>query len=223
MEKRKILFGSYDTAKKGWTLTGWQLSAPEMKTNYIDKPGGDGSWDLSTTLTDGLPRYNDRLLTATFECSEGDRLSREQTIREMVNLLDGLPNNIILPDDDKHFVVGKRIHVAREYNDPAHAAVTVTATCEPWKYADTEVEHIKIAATTEQHWVMTNSGRRTVVPTITVTGTDASIKLVYGMASLTLSAGTYQWPDLLLTPGLHSLRYSGVGTLKVTYREAVLE
>lgn len=223
MEKRKILFGEYDTAEKGWTLTGWQLSAPEMKTNYVDKPGGDGSWDLSTTLTDGLPRYNDRLLTATFECSEGDRLSREEIIREMVNLLDGMQKDIILPDDDSHYIVGKRLHVSRDYNDPAHAAVTVTATCEPWKYANSEVEHIKTATTAEQSWVMTNAGRRAVVPTITVSGDKASIKLAYGTASLTVSAGTYQWPDLLLTPGSHSLRYSGTGTLKVTYREAVLE
>lgn len=223
MEKRKILFGTYDTAEKGWTLTGWQLTAPEMKTNYIDKPGGDGAWDLSTALTDGLPRYSDRQLTATFECSEGDRLSREATIREMVNLLDGLPNNIILPDDNSHYIVGRRLHVARDYNDPAHAAITVTAICDPWKYANTEIIHTKTATTAEQSWVMTNSGRRAVVPMLTVTGTNASIKLTYGMSSLTLSAGTYQWPELLLTPGLHSLRYSGTGTLKVTYREAVLE
>ena len=77
MQKRKIIFGTYDTAVYGWTLTGWQLSPAEEKTDFVDIPGADGSADLSASLTGGIAKYYDRELVATFECSEGNRLSRE--------------------------------------------------------------------------------------------------------------------------------------------------
>jgi hypothetical protein len=222
MQKRKIVIGEYDTAAHGWTLTGWKLGETKQKTNYKEKQGGDGSWDLSTVLSDGIPRYADRDLTITLECSEGTRMEREETIRSMINTLDGLRWEIQLPDDDQHHVVG-RVHVVREYNDLAHAAVTVTALCEPWKYADADIIVTLTAAANKQTAHLVNSGRRAVVPTLTVTGSGASVLLEYGTASMSLGIGLHQWPDLLLTAGSHALTYSGTGTITVTYREAVLE
>lgn len=223
MQKRKIVFGTYDTAAHGWTLTGWKLGAAEQKTKYLEKPNGDGSWDLSTALSDGIIKYKDRPLTATFECSEGTRMERETTIRQMVNTLDGMKLEIRLPDDDHHHLVG-RLQVYREYNDLAHAAVSVKATCEPWKYADAETS-VTLEATTEpKQATLYNRGRRAVVPTITVTG--GAVALEYDGEGIRLSVGTYSspaWSSLLLTPGSHALTYSGTGTVSLTYREAVLE
>lgn len=220
MQKRKILFGTYDTAAHDWTLTGWKLSAAEQKTNYLEKANGDGSWDLSTALTDGIMKYRDRSLTVSLECSEGTRLEREESIRHMINTLDGMREEIRLPDDDHHHVIG-RLHVVREYNDLAHCAVTVTAVCEPWKYANAETVVALTAATAKQSVTLYNRGRRAVVPTLKVEG--SSVLLEYGTASLALAAGTYQWPELLLTPGSHKLTVSGSGSVAITYREAVLE
>ena len=223
MEKRKIIFGDYNTAVHGWTLCeGWSFSAPVHKSHYVDKPSGDGTWDLSTALTDGIPRYKDRNLKAAFECSEGTRTEREDIIRRMINQLDGLRMQIQLPDDDEHYLVG-RLSVAREYNDLAHARVTVTAVCEPWKYAIEESVITLDARTNKSAVILENTGRRAVVPTITVEGDDSSVLLEYKTASIALSAGTYQWPLLLLTPGEHSVTYSGSGKIAIQYREAVLE
>lgn len=220
MIKRTIVFGGYDTAANGWTLAGWQLSPAEQKTNFVERTGGDGSWDLSTALTDGLPRYYDRTLTVKLEHSGGDRLNREAIIRQMVNQLDGQRINIELPDDPFHYITG-RLHVAREYNDPAHAAVTITAVCSPWKYNNLETTITLTAATAEKTAQLVNNGRLAVVPTLTVTGSSVLIK--FGDFSRALGAGTYMLPDLLLTPGTHALAYSGAGTLTLKYREAVLE
>lgn len=220
MQKRKITFGSYDTAANGWTLTEWQLSPAEEKTNFVDIPGGDGSADLSTALTNGIARYYDRELVATFECSEGDRLSREAKIRHMVNTLDGMRVDIELPDDEFHHING-RLHVARNYNDLAHCSVTVTATCKPWKESNTETALTLKASTTKKTATIVNNGRRASVPVLTVTGGE--VLLVFGSASKAMSAGSYKWPDLLLTPGSHEITYSGSGTLTITFREAVLE
>lgn len=222
MIKRTIILGEYNTAAHGWTLAAWRLSPAEEKTSFVDIPGGDGSWDMSTALTDGIPRYYDRELTVTLECSEGDRLHREALIRHMVNLLDGMRVDIELPDDPYHYITG-RLHVAREYNDPAHAAVTVTGTCRPWKYNRTETRVQLEARTSKQSARLVNSGRLAVVPVVTVTGTGAEVLLEFGSTSRALAAGSYKLPDLLLTPGAHDITYSGTGVAAITYREAVLE
>lgn len=219
MEKRKIVIGDYNTAADGWTLAAWKLDPAVQKTKYEQKPFGDGAWDLSTALTDGIPRYNDRNLTVTLELSEGTRLEREEVIRRMVNLLDGLRWDIHLPDDDLHHVTG-RVHVVREYNDLAHAAVTVTAVCEPWKYANAETVVTLAATGTKQIETLYNAGRRAVVPTLEVSGV---LVLEYGTSSLSTNTGVHTWPTLLLTPGAHPIKYSGTGTVSIKYREAVLE
>lgn len=223
MQKRGMIFDTYDTAANGWTLAPkWKLNAAKQKTNYVDKPNGDGTWDLSTALSDGVPRYDDRNLTATFECSEGDRLSREAKIKAFINSLDGHRVNITLPDDVDHYAVG-RLHITREYNDLAHAAVKVTAVCDPWLYAKAETVATLTAATTAKTAKLTNNGRRVAVPTLTVSGSGASVTITSGNASRAFGAGTYKWPELQIPPGGHSLTYRGTGSLVITYREAVLE
>lgn len=223
MQKRTIVFGEYDTAARGWTLAGWQLSPAEQKTNFVERTGGDGSWDLSTALTDGQPRYYDRTLTVRLERSDHDRMYREVDVCDIVNQLNGMRKNIVLPDDADHYLTG-RLRVAREYNDLAHAAVTVTAVCDPWKYSTQEKMVRLTAAATQKTTYLSNYGRRAVVPVLTVSGTsNNSLHLTFGGKSWALGAGTYQMPDILLTPGSHALTYQGAGTLIVTYREAVLE
>lgn len=219
MLKRTIRFGEYDTAAHGWTLTSYKLSDPDQKTNYVEKMGGDGSWDLSTVLTEGIPRYRDRTLTVTLENSVGTREKREEVLNIMVNRLDGLEWRIVLPDRPGYYLTG-RVHVVVDYNDPAHAAVTITAVCSPWLYKSELTEYKLTVEDRSKGVTLTNAGRLAMVPQIQTTD---SVALVYGTAYLQLeTAGTYEWPMLLLTPGDHVLEYSGAGTLTITYREAVL-
>ena len=219
---RGITIGTYDTAAQGWTLTGWSFSAPQFVSNMVEVPGRiDGPLDLSAAVTGGEPRYQGRTFAATLERSDGDRLSREAAINTMVNWLDGWRQDIILPDDATHYITG-RVSVAREYNDPAHAAVTVTATCDPWRYANEETVVNLAATATAQTHEFVNNGRRTAVPVLVVSG-DGSLNLQFGAASWALGAGIYQLPDLTLTQGSHEIAYSGAGmSLTATYREAVL-
>lgn len=219
MENRSIILGTYDTAAQGWTLTSWQLSAAKRKENLVDKPGGHGVLDLSTVLTDGEPVYDARTLTATFESSEGDRLSREAEIDAMVNQLDGWSLRIVLPDRPLRYLTGV-VHVERLYNDPAHASVAVEATCEPWRYNDNETE-VNLSATSNAQTVdLVNNGRLAVVPLVEITGGD--VTLIFGESTWTLSAGGYRLPDMRLTQGAHRLTYRGAGTIRITFREAVL-
>lgn len=222
MTKRKMIFGSYDTALNGlWTLTEWELTDPEYKQNFMEIPGRDGPLDLSAALTGGEPKYGSRTLTAVFESSEGDRLTRKSRIDTMVNWLSGWRMNIELPDDPEHYITG-RLHVQRLYNDMAHASVQVTAICDPWRYNKTETVVTLEAAAEAQTAVLVNSGRRTVAPLLEITGTDAEVLLAFGASSWALGPGTYQLPDLELKQGSAEITYSGTGSVKLTYREAVL-
>lgn len=220
MEKRTIILGTYDTALTGlWTLAGLELSSPSVQTYFVDVPGRkDGPLDLSTVLTDGEPTYSSRSLKVKLENSDGTRLERENRIREMIAELDGYRLPIWLPDNPDYYLEG-RVHVVREYNDLAHAAVTVTATCAPWLYRNEETVYTLTASANAQKATIVNRGRRTVAPVLEATGT---VTLVFGEYTWTLDAGTYKMADFAPAPGQHELTYSGTGTIKITYREAVL-
>lgn len=220
MQKRKIIIGTYDTALTGlWTLREWSLSPAELVEEYAKVPGHSGPLDLSTVLTDGEPYYGSRNFTAILESSEGTRLERKARIDQMVNWLDGWKQNIILPDDSLHYIVG-RVRVTELYNDPAHASVQVTAVCEPWRYNNTETVVGITATATEQTVALINNGRLPVAPTLTVAG--GTVNLAFGGSSWALGAGVYILPDIYLRGGSYPLRYSGTGTVLFTYREAVL-
>lgn len=216
---------SYKTADYGWTLTGCTLSDPEQKTQFVEKAGGDGSWDLSTALTNGIPQYKDRTLTATLELSEGTREERVRAVRKLVNLLDGFAWEIILPDQPDYFLKG-RVRVAVNQNSLAYAMVTITATCEPWLYSERETVVVVTATSTMQQVFLWNDGRRAVSPNIIATGSGTLISIVDAKTQetkqMSFQPGTFRWPYFVLTPGANILFFTGSGTLTFTYREAVL-
>lgn len=224
MQKRTIVIGTYDTARDGlWVLSAFTLEKAVAHESYTDVPGHSGPLDLSTVLTDGEPYYESRQFEAVFESSEGTRPEREERINRMVNQLDGWRFNIVLPDDPLHYING-RVSVEKLYNDLAHASVRVTATCDPWRYYNSETVVGLIAATTEQTASLINTGRLSVVPRITVEGGD--VRLVYNAdgeeRSWALSPGEYVLSDIYLKTGSVPLRYSGSGRITLRYREAVL-
>lgn len=223
MEKRKIIFGSYDTALHGlWTLNQLAFSDPVHQSNLVTVPGRDGALDLSTVLNDGEPSYSPRTLSARFESSEGTRMERNARISAMVNQLDGRRMNIILPDDPTRYITG-RVSVMVEYSDMAHAAVNVSAVCDPWRYNRLETRLTLEATDAEQLTVLPNSGRRIAVPSVTVKGGSARARLVWNDLEWVLPAGEYRLVELRL-PGFTNtpLVYSGRGVITLAYREAIL-
>jgi hypothetical protein len=232
MAKRGFKFGTYDTAEKGWTLTGWEFTEPELIENYITVPGRlDGPLDASAALTDGDVRYGSRKLTAVFECSEGTRAERDTLIREMRTRLDGDKIGIRFPDDSDHHAMG-RLRIEKLYNDLAHASVRVTAICEPWLYRNSPTNISLKPEDTPKTESLINEGRRIVVPTVSVVvgpvtllgeGDGGFQRRPHTMPYTTLSEGTYQLPDFYINPlETFSLEYYGGGFLELSYREAIL-
>jgi len=216
----RVILGTYNTLTDGlWEIASWNFSEPVYKPNFVSVPGRSGDLDLSTALTDGEPVYNNRTLTVALESSDGTRLERKARIDAMINQLDGRQMQITLPDEDTCYVYG-RVHVAQNYNDPAISGVTVTANCEPWRYAKTLTTRTITATSTATAYTLANAGRRIAVPTFVVAG--GSITIVQGDYSKALSAGTYILPDITVPTGGAAITVSGSGTLTVSYREASL-
>lgn len=225
MEKRKIIFGNYNTAEDGlWTLTGYKFSDPVVITNLVEIPGAPAPLDLSTVLTDGIPTYGPRTLVASFESSEGTYQEREAIISAMVNRLDGYRMDIVLPDDEDHYITG-RISVVKDYNNLAHAAVQVTAICDPGRYAKEETEvpvNVAQEALVDHRFLLTNNGRFPVAPVIVLEGGTGGDLFAYDGKSWSLQNGTMQLPGFSLPPGSYVASYSGSGQITLLYREVVL-
>ena len=219
MAKRQLILNGYKTAEDGlWTLASCKITKASQVQTFVSVPGRFSPLDLSTTLTGGQPYYGSAGLDAVLESSEGNRDARKERIQQMVNALDGYTVTIVHPDHPDRYLVG-RVQINTNYNDPAHCSVSVSAVCEPWLYNATETQEEVQATGTEQTVVLTNGGRLSVVPRIDVTD---EVTLVYGTLTQTLSAGSYQIPDLYLTPGDHQVVISGSCTVTFSYREAVL-
>lgn len=224
MEKRKLLIGTYDTAIEGlWTLSQLSVSSPELRETYVEVPGRNGPLDLSGVLTGGEPQYGNRQLEATLESSEDNRAERERRISSMVNQLDGLKFQIILPDDPLHYLYG-RVRVTKEYSDLVHAAVKVKATCEPWLYNIAETRVILEATADFQTTTIYNRGRKPVVPTIEVIGGEVEFLFNHSIGWI-VHEGKNVFPEIFMPVGSYAIKYrtkSGSPTIVITYREAVL-
>lgn len=211
----------YSTATEGWTLSAWELDPAETVTNYVDVPGRTaGPLDLSTALTDGRPTYGSRALSVTLECSEGTRADRILKIKELTRHT-GYVRHITTPDDDKLHLVGRIIAVRQNYNDLAHASVTLTAVCEPFKYADTERSEIYHGTTVVAVQVK-NEGDIPVVPMIEVSNVSGSFELSVNDGKWQLIAGTYILPGFVLKPGRTTVTMYGLADVKLTFTEAFL-
>ena len=219
MDKRHVIFGTYDTADY-WTLTGCTLDAPELRTNYVEVPGRNGSLDLSTANTNGEPVYSDRTLTVTLECSEGTKVERDAEITKLYTILDGYRVNIVLPDESDYYRTG-RCTISVDYSNHAHAALTITATVTPMRTKTVATTIYRTLSTSQVSVTLTNNGRP-VVPTITV---ESSTTLIFGSYTTTLSAGAWTVPSIRLANGENTIKAKatdGSGKVTFTWNEVTL-
>lgn len=217
---RGVQFGDYHTAED-WNLIMHEkiVSPPVPKTNYVSVPGRDGDLDLTEALS-GVVNYQDRKASYTFLLTDGTHADRVELISQIIGLLHGKRVQIIDTDDyPDHYMVG-RLSVTDVSNNNAYGILKIEAVCQPWRYASNQQsKSVTVAASDGTVTVtLSNTGYKTVTPTITVTG---SINLTYGTTSTALSAGTYTLAGLRLTPGANTVTVSGSGTITFNYQEAI--
>lgn len=221
MNLRGVQFGDYHTADD-WNLIMNQktVSPPAPKTNYVSVPGRDGDLDLTEALS-GVVNYQDRTASFVFLLTNGSHADREDLISEIVGVLHGQSMQIIDTADYPDYYMTGRLTVKSISNNNAYGVIEIEAVCNPWRYAINQKKKTVTVQSSDGtvSAVMTNSGYKTITPTVTVTG--SSITLTYGTTSTTLSAGSYTLPGLLLTPGANTVTVSGDGTIEFAYTEAI--
>lgn len=215
---RGIQIGEYHTVED-WDLilNEMTINPPTPKLVSVPVDGRDGDIDLSDALT-GEVMYNNREASFMFLVTGGTQIERENKIDEIINAVHGLKTSIVLPDDPDHYLVG-RCSVSEVKNDRAYGSFRITANCDPYRYSLIETTRTVNATATATDFVLYNAGRKTVTPTLVVTG---SVTLVYGTTSIGLENGTYKLPSLALRKGATPVKISGSGSVIITYREAVL-
>ena len=193
---RGVQFGEYHTADDwGLILNAKSIDPPTPKYVKVSVDGRDGDLNLSRALTGDL-KYNNRGASFTFLVTEGTQAERAELIREITNIVHGKELQIIEPDNEDYYLLGECL-ITDIGNDKAYGYFTIEADCEPYYYAINEIARTVSATSTPTDIVLNNTGRRTLIPTVTVTG---SANLVIGSASVSLSAGTYKLPALILAP-----------------------
>ena len=215
---RGVQFGEYHTADDwGLILNSKKIDPPAPKYSKVEVDGRDGEINLSRALT-GEIKYSNRDATFTFLITEGTQSEREDRINEIINLIHGQELQIIEPDDPDHYLFGE-CSVSNVSNTKAYGSFTVTVDCEPYRYSVNEVNRVITATSTPTDIILTNTGRRTLTPTLTVSN---SVNLVIGTNKVALSAGIYKLTALILKTGTTIVTVSGTGTVAFSYREAVL-
>lgn len=235
MAKRRFIFSdslyiqSYKTDDHGWTVTAWELEEAEAVTDYVDIPGRiNGPLDLSNVLTDGLPTYGNRQLSITLESSEGTRADRILEIKKLEKLT-GFKYIITTPEYedidafDLRRLYGRLVSVKTNYNDLAHAQVSMTFVCEPYYTPRSFRTYTLTAGTTE----LANNGDRPAVPLLSVKGVTDSITLSIPGKQWSLSNGTYTLPGLIIPHdpigvGILDVTVTGTGTITLQFKEGYL-
>lgn len=199
------------------TVTAKNIPHATPKTNYVAIDGAHGTLDLTEALT-GEPVYDDITATASFMCSEGTHKEREALERRITAALHGRKVPIIEPDDPEHFLLG-RVTITETVNNLAYMTFSISAVCDPWRYAINETTRTVTVNGSTVDMVVRNDGVKTLCPVLTVTGTVA---ITHNGTTTQLTEGTYKITALRLTPGVNVINVTGTGSLTLTYREAVL-
>lgn len=215
---RGVYFGDYHTNNDwGLILNSKELDPPTPKVVKVSVDGRDGDLDLSEALT-GEIRYENRSASFTFLITEGSQADREYMLNTIINAIHGRTHKIILPDDLEHYLLG-RCSISDVMNDRAFGSFIVSADCDPYRYSVYETKRTIDLSDTPVSIALSNSGRKTIIPTVVV---DNTASISFGNTDLVLGAGTYQIPALKLASGITTITVSGVGSLTLSYREAVL-
>jgi phage-related protein len=206
-----IKFGNYHSYNDfSLILSQKTIGAPSPKVETIEIPGGDGVLDLTDFF--GEVKYNNRNLSFDFSTiiPQADFLD---LFSEIQNAIHGQKMQIVLDDDPEWYYIG-RVTVPEWKTEKSIGKITIDCDCEPYKVKIAETV-ISAAVSGETTVILPNS-KKTVVPTIDITG---AINLTYGTNFYSLSEGRYDLPAVKLATGNNEVLLSGTGTATFTYRE----
>ena len=211
-----VIFNNEKSAFYDWNivLTKAEIPLPTPKTSTVDIKGADGVLDLSEVLT-GDVLYNNRTIKLTFEMlNDNDYYG---LITEISNYIHGQKIKFTLNNDEDYYYIG-RATINQWECVKRKGKIVIQVDCEPYKYA--VIETVRTVNVTNQTKTVTlSNSRKTVCPTLTVTGT---ITLTINGVQYELAVGEQQLINFRLVEGNNTIKVSGNGTLTISYRQGAL-
>lgn len=201
----------------GWLRETVNFPTPQSQYNTITVPGRNSPIRFSEAL--GRVAYQPRSFDMTFSML-GDRADFDMLVSAVVNQFAGLLCRVILSEDPTLYAVGTL--EAEPAYDPKTGKGALVLSCTD---GDAFLYHV-----TESAVIISGSGTAVltndympVVPVISTTAETALSWTIDGESiSRTVSAGTWEIPDLELRHGDNTVSVTGEGTTTFRYREGRL-
>lgn len=209
--------GDFRTDDLGLELYNLSIGAPKIKTSYVNLPLESKVLDLSDVVT-GRPSYGAR--TITLYLGKKDRSPRNwiKAATELTRKIHGQRLPITLSIDPNYYYLG-RIQCSSDKISYMRSTYEITATCDPYKYAQAESSAVCGAGTT----AVLNSGDEIISPTFTASTEGMTVALNGGAAYSVAQVGkAVKIPELLLLPGVNNVTVTGSGNVVLNWREGVL-
>lgn len=202
------------------------VSSPEVRTNYIEIAGMDGTLDFSEALT-GRASYSDRELSCKFTLLP-PRERWNSVVSKILRQVHGKKMKIILDEEPDFYYYG-RVIVGSPSSDkvetlPISAIIqpykySVQNTAEQWKWDPFNFETGIITGYSD----ITVSGSKSVsvigsfAPTFPVITCSSSMTMTCMGKSYSLSAGQNSLESLIIPENGTTMVFSGSGTVSIAY------
>lgn len=222
------------------SLRDWQLllsrrpeiSPPSPKTNYIDIPGGDGSLDLTESLT-GDVQYQTRMIKFTFATIK-PRRQWADLYSDIQDCIHGQQMKIILDEAPDYYYIG-RVTVNQWESSEKYSTIAVDAEVDPYKYElagsledwewdsfnfETGIirEYGNLAVDGELDFEVPGR-RKKVIPSFIVSSENGGgLEVSFEGATYRLPDGTSRILNIATKEGSNMLHFTGRGTVSIDYR-----
>ncbi len=209
-----------------------QITHPEAQTSYVQVPGRNGAVDL--TEVNGSVCFNNGTLTMTF-VHRDNIYGWHELVNAFVNKIHGQKCKIILRSELDYYYIG-RCSVATVKDNQVISSMTITADCEPFKYAVQRRDEDWLwdpfnfetgVITTSDYSNIAVSGTKTLnithygMPVTPVFVCSADMTVDCDGQDYNLKSGRNQIFDIIIDKDT-TLTFKGTGTVTVEYRGGLL-
>lgn len=226
-ETHRVQFGNDSIGFKD-TWNDWSLIPsdrpvfvlPTLKTNFVDIPGGNGSLDLTTVLTD-YPTYENRTGSLDFIVIEDPKRtikSWTERITDISTYLNKQPMTAILSDDPDYIYKG-RFYTTNWDNGDQYSTLTIDYNIQPFKYQKTPFTHTVTGSGTETLNTSDIEVQEIVFDEFVVSGSDSyRCSIDGGMNWIRLRDGSNRIPAIRTYNGSGQIVFTGTGDVSIKYR-----
>ena len=201
----------------GWLRETVNFPTPQSQSNTITVPGRNSPIRFTEAL--GRVAYQPRSFDMTFSML-GDRANYDRNVSAVVNQFSGQLCRVSLTEEPTLYALGT-LEAAPTY-DPKTGKGQIVLSCTDGDaflyYVEETVESISGSGTITLH-----SDYMPVVPAIT-TASETTLRWTVDGESFhkTVSAGTWEIPELELRHGENTISVTGEGTTTFVYRQGRL-